>query len=131
MHWPDRCLPSDGAGAGMPVPRVSLSELFRFFFRQGWLAFGGPVAQLGLMHDECVERRRWLDDAEYVRALNFVHVLPGPAASHMAILIGWRVLGVLGGVLAGVLFISPGIITLSALAAVYWGFGSVPELLDR
>ena len=113
----------------MLAPTVRLSELVRVFFRIGWLAFGGPVAQLGLMHDECVERRRWLEDADFVRALNFVHVLPGPEASQMAILIGWRVLGVLGGVVAGVLFISPGIITLSALAAIYVRYGSRPELL--
>ena len=113
----------------MPAPTVRLSELFRVFFRLGWLAFGGPVAQLGMMHDECVERRGWIDDAEFVRALNFVHVLPGPEASQMAILIGWRVLGVPGGVLAGFLFISPGIITLSALAAIYVRYGSRPELL--
>jgi chromate transporter len=113
----------------MPAPSVRLSELVRVFFRIGWLAFGGPVAQLGLMHDECVERRRWLEDADFVRALNFVHVLPGPEASQMAILIGWRVLGVLGGVIAGVLFISPGILTLSALAAIYVRYGSRPELL--
>jgi len=113
----------------MPAPIVRLSELVRVFFRLGWLAFGGPVAQLGMMHDECVERRGWIDDAEFVRALNFVHVLPGPEATQMAILIGWRVLGVLGGVLAGVLFISPGIITLSAIAAVYVRYGSRPELL--
>jgi chromate transporter len=113
----------------MPAPSVRVSELVRVFFRIGWLAFGGPVAQLGLMHDECVEQRHWLKDADFVRALNFVHVLPGPEASQMAILIGWRVLGVLGGVLAGVLFISPGIITLSALAAIYVRYGSRPELL--
>jgi chromate transporter len=82
-----------------------------------------------MMHDECVERRGWIDDAEFVRALNFVHVLPGPEASQMAILIGWRVLGVPGGVLAGFLFISPGIITLSTLAAIYVRYGSRPELL--
>ena len=113
----------------MLAPSVRVSELVRVFFRIGWLAFGGPVAQLGLMHDECVERRHWLEDADFVRALNFVHVLPGPEASQMAILIGWRVLGVLGGVVAGVLFISPGIITLSALAAIYVRYGSRPELL--
>jgi len=113
----------------MPAPSVRVPELVRVFFRIGWLAFGGPVAQLGLMHEECVERRHWLEDADFVRALNFVHVLPGPEASQMAILIGWRVLGVLGGVLAGVLFISPGIITLAALAAIYVRYGSRPELL--
>jgi chromate transporter len=113
----------------MPAAPVSLSELVQVFFRIGWLAFGGPVAQLGLMHDECVERRGWIDDAGFVRALNFVHVLPGPEASQMAIFIGWRVLGVLGGVLAGLLFISPGIITLAALAAIYVRYGSRPELV--
>ncbi|HUM12044.1 MAG TPA: chromate efflux transporter [Myxococcaceae bacterium] len=113
----------------MPAPVVSFSELVRVFFRIGWLAFGGPVAQMGLMHDECVERRRWLEDGDFVRALNFVHVLPGPEASQMAILIGWRVLGVLGGVVAGVLFIAPGFITLAALAAIYVRYGSRPELL--
>jgi len=113
----------------MPAPTVSLAELVRLFFRIGWLAFGGPVAQLGLMHDECVERRRWIDDAEFVRALNFVHVLPGPEASQMAIYIGWRVRRVLGGILAGVLFISPGIVTLSALAAIYVRYGAKPELI--
>ena len=113
----------------MPAPTVSFSQLVRVFFRIGWLAFGGPVAQLGLMHDECVERRRWLEDADFVRALNFVHVLPGPEASQMAILIGWRVLGVPGGVVAGVLFIAPGFITLAALAAIYVRHGTRPELL--
>ncbi len=113
----------------MPASSVPLSELVRVFFRIGWLAFGGPVAQMGLMHAECVERRGWLDDAEFVRALNFVHVLPGPEASQMAILIGWRVHRVLGGLLAGVLFIAPGFITLAALGAIYVRFGSRPELL--
>ena len=113
----------------MLASSVRLSEVIRLFFRLGWLAFGGPVAQLGMMHDECVDRRRWIDDAEFVRALNFVHVLPGPEASQMAIYIGWRALGVLGGVIAGLLFISPGIITLAALAAIYVRYGSRPELL--
>ncbi len=113
----------------MPVPTVSMSELVRVFFRIGWISFGGPVAQLGLMHDECVERRHWLEDAEFVRGLNFVHVLPGPEASQMAILIGRRVRGVLGGIVAGVLFIAPGFLTLTGLAAIYVRFGSRPELL--
>lgn len=113
----------------MSAPSVSWSELVRVFFRIGWLSFGGPVAQLGLMHEECVERRGWLEDSDYVRALNFVHVLPGPEASQMAILIGWRVRGLLGGILAGVLFIAPGLITLAVLAAVYVRFGARPELL--
>jgi chromate transporter len=119
----------DGPWARMPAPPVPFAELVRVFFRLGWLAFGGPVAQIGMMHDECVERRGWLDDAEFVRALNFVHVLPGPEASQMAILIGWRVLGVLGGVIAGFLFIAPGFITLSALGAIYVGYGSRPEVV--
>jgi chromate transporter len=113
----------------MAAAPVSLTELARVFFRIGWLAFGGPVAQLGLIHDECVERRGWLDDEQFVRALNFVHVLPGPEATQMALIVGWRVRGVLGGMLAGLLFVVPGFLTLTLLAWVYVRFGSRPELL--
>ena len=60
------------------------------FFKLGWLAFGGPVAQVGLMHREVVERKRWLSEEEFVQALNFCHVLPGPEALQLGIYLGWR-----------------------------------------
>jgi chromate transporter len=113
-------------GSGRDVP---LAEIIRYFLRLGWLAFGGPVGQIGLMHLEVVERRRWIDEEEFVRALNFCHVLPGPEALQLAIYIGWRMRRHLGGLLAGVLFILPGFITLTALAWIYVRFGTLPQVL--
>jgi len=108
---------------------VSMREIFWYFLKLGWLAFGGPVGQIGLMHLDAVERRRWLSEEEFVRALNFCHVLPGPEALQLAIYIGYKQRGYLAGALAGVLFILPGYITLTALAWIYVHFGKTPEVL--
>src|SRR6516165_12540288 len=99
------------ADEGLDDGPTSLGEVFRYFLKLGWLAFGGPVGQIGLMHLDVVERRRWLTEAEFVRALNFCHVLPGPEALQLAIYIGYRKGGTWAGILAGVLFILPGYIT--------------------
>jgi chromate transporter len=109
--------------------RVSTRELFWYFFKLGWLAFGGPVGQIGLMHLQLVERRRWLTEDEFVRALNFCHLLPGPEALQLAIYAGYRKGGHRGGILAGVLFIVPGYVTLTALAWIYVHYGKTPEVL--
>ncbi|PYS96979.1 MAG: chromate transporter, partial [Acidobacteria bacterium] len=111
------------------VQKVSMAEIFWYFLRLGWLAFGGPVGQIGLMHLEVVERRKWIDEEEFVRALNFCHVLPGPEALQLAIYIGYKQGRYLGGLLAGVLFILPGYITLTALAWIYVRFGKSPQVL--
>jgi chromate transporter len=108
---------------------TSMRDVFWYFLRLGWLAFGGPVGQIGLMHLEVVERRRWISEDEFVRAMNFCHVLPGPEALQLAIYIGWRKRGHLGGALAGFLFILPGFLTLTALAWIYVRFGKRPEVL--
>ena len=76
-------------------------ELFWYFLKLGWLAFGGPVGQIGLMHLQVVERQKWLEEEEFVRALNFCHLLPGPEALQLAIYIGYRKGGYAGGALAG------------------------------
>src|SRR5260221_2194584 len=110
-------------------PPISMREIFWYFLKLGWLAFGGPVGQIGLMHLDVVERRRWLSEDEFVRALNFCHVLPGPEALQLAIYIGYKQRGYLAGALAGVLFILPGYITLTALAWIYVRYGKAPELL--
>jgi len=112
------------------VPAVTLRDVASYFLKLGWLAFGGPVGQIGLMHLEVVERRRWIDEEEFLRALNFCHVLPGPEATQLAIYIGWRKAGWLGGVVAGVLFVLPGFLTLSALAWLYVHFGQDPRVLS-
>jgi chromate transporter len=118
----------DAAGSG-DVQKVSMAEIFWYFLRLGWLAFGGPVGQIGLMHLEVVERRKWLDEEEFVCALNFCHVLPGPEALQLAIYIGYRKGRYLGGLVAGILFILPGFITLTALAWIYVRFGESPQVL--
>lgn len=117
------------AGSPTGAPPVSLSEIFWYFLKLGWLAFGGPIGQIGLMHLEVVERRRWISEDEFVRALNFCHLLPGPEALQLAIYLGYKKAGYVAGVLAGALFILPGYITLTALAWVYVHFGKTPQVL--
>jgi chromate transporter len=106
-----------------------MSEVFWYFLKLGWLAFGGPIGQIGLMHLEVVERRRWISEDEFVRALNFCHLLPGPEALQLAIYIGYKKAGYRAGLLAGVLFILPGYLTLTALAWSYVHFGKTPQVL--
>lgn len=111
------------------TPAVSMAEIFVYFLKLGWLAFGGPVGQIGLMHLQVVERSKWLTEEEFVRALNFCHVLPGPEALQLAIYIGWKKRGLWAGLLAGLLFLFPGFLTLTGLAFIYVCFGKRPEVL--
>lgn len=111
------------------VQTVSMGEIFWYFLKLGWLAFGGPVGQIGLMHLQVVERQKWISEAEFLGALNFCHVLPGPEALQLAIYIGWKKGGYLAGALAGLLFLLPGFITLTALAWIYVEFGKRPAVL--
>jgi chromate transporter len=113
----------------MTSGQVSMREIFWYFLKLGWLAFGGPIGQIGLMHLEVVERRRWIEEDEFVRALNFCHVLPGPEALQLAIYIGYKKRGYLAGAVAGALFVLPGFITLTALAWIYVRFGKTPQVL--
>jgi len=122
---------SSPPAAAQPVEaqKVSMSEIFWYFLKLGWLAFGGPVGQIGLMHLQVVERQKWIDEDEFVRALNFCHLLPGPEALQLAIYIGYKKGGYWAGILAGILFILPGYITLTALAWIYVHFGKTPQVL--
>lgn len=89
------------------------------FARIGCLSFGGPAGQLALMHREIVDERRWLTDAEFLNALNFCHLLPGPEAQQMATWIGWKLHGWRGGLAAGLLFILPGALVILGLTLAY------------
>lgn len=109
--------------------QVPLRDVVAYFAKLGWLAFGGPVGQIGLMHLEIVERRGWLSEEEFLRALNFCHVLPGPEALQLAIYIGWKKGGYVAGAIAGLLFLLPGFITLTALAWIYVRYGTRAEVL--
>jgi chromate transporter len=96
------------------------------WLRIGLLSFGGPAGQIALMHRELVERRRWIDDAAYLRALNFVMLLPGPEAQQLSIWCGWRLRGVRGGLVAGLAFVLPGAAVMAALTFLYIGYGRLP-----
>jgi chromate transporter len=95
------------------------SELVRVFGRIGCLSFGGPAGQIALMHQELVDDRGWVDEDQYLHALNFCHLLPGPEAQQLATWIGWRLHGVKGGLAAGMLFVIPGALVILALSILY------------
>ena len=105
---------------------TSLADLTRAFARIGLLSFGGPAAQIALMHREVVEDRKWVSEQDYLSALSFCMLLPGPEAMQLATWIGWRLHGTLGGLIAGLLFVLPGAAIVLALSMVYAAFGEVP-----
>lgn len=102
----------------------TLPLLTRVFGRIGVLSFGGPAAQIALMHRELVERHGWLDEDRFLRALSFCMMLPGPEAMQLATYAGWRLRGTAGGLIAGGLFVLPGAAVIAALAALYIAFGA-------
>jgi len=97
----------------------SFSHLLRVFLRIGLLSFGGPAGQIALMHRELVEDRQWVSEEDYLHALNFCHLLPGPEAQQLATWIGWRLHGWRGGLAAGLLFVIPGALVILALSMLY------------
>lgn len=107
-----------------PSPR--LSDLCRVFGRIGVLSFGGPAAQIALMHKTLVDDRKWLSEEQYLRALSFCMLLPGPEAMQLATYAGWRLRGIVGGLIGGGLFVLPGALVIFALAPLYAEFGGVP-----
>lgn len=105
---------------------VSLSKMFRVFGRIGILSFGGPAAQISLMQTELVDRHKWLTETQFLQALSFCMLLPGPEAMQLATYAGWKLRGVPGGLLAGLLFVLPGAAVIFALAFGYAYFGQLP-----
>jgi len=107
-------------------PTPTLGEAFKYWLKLGFISFGGPAGQIAMMHQELVERRRWISEHRYLHALNYCMLLPGPEATQLAIYISWLMHGVRGGVIAGVLFFLPAFVLLSLLAGIYLSFGDVP-----
>ena len=104
----------------------SFGEALRVWLRVGLLSFGGPAAQIAVMHREIVDQRHWVSDARFLHALNFCMLLPGPEAQQLATYLGWLMHGVRGGLVAGLLFILPGALVMLALSIVYATLGEVP-----
>ncbi len=107
-------------------PAPSFQEALRTFARIGLLSFGGPSAQIALMHRVIVDEKKWLDEPHYLSALSFCMLLPGPEAMQLATYVGWRLHGFAGGLAAGLLFVLPGAFVVLALSMIYAAFGNVP-----
>ncbi len=101
------------------TPSITFNDLLRVFTRIGLLSFGGPAGQIALMHRELVEERTWISEEDFLHALNFCHLLPGPEAQQLATWIGWRLHGWRGGLAAGLLFVIPGALIILALSVLY------------
>jgi len=108
------------------VEKVGLLEAFLFWLKLGFISFGGPAGQISIMHQELVERRRWISERRFLHALNYCMLLPGPEAQQLATYIGWLMHRTWGGVIAGALFVLPSLFILIALSWVYIAFGEVP-----
>lgn len=107
-----------------PAP-VSFWEAFLFWLKLGFISFGGPAGQIAIMHQELVERRRWISETRFLHALNYCMVLPGPEAQQLATYIGWLMHRTWGGIVAGVLFVLPSLFILIALSWIYIAYGDV------
>lgn len=115
--------------ASTPPPTApAFAELISVFGRIGLLSFGGPAAQIALMHRVLVEERKWLDERTFLSALSFCMLLPGPEAMQLATYSGWRLHGVRGGLAAGLLFVAPGAALVLALSMLYGAYGQTPSL---
>jgi chromate transporter len=118
--------PPMGRPADAAVPFPSFAQALRVWLRVGLLSFGGPAAQIAVMHREVVDERRWVSDARFLHALNFCMLLPGPEATQLATYLGWLLHGVKGGLAAGLLFVLPGAVVMLGLSILYATLGEVP-----
>lgn len=105
-----------------PFP-VSFTQALLYWLKLGFISFGGPAGQISMMHQELVEKRRWISEHRFLHALNYTMVLPGPEAQQLATYIGWLMHGVWGGIAAGVLFVLPSLFILGGLTWLYLAFG--------
>lgn len=117
-----------GAMTATPDHGVPLKEAVAVWARIAALSFGGPAGQIAVMHRIVVDERRWVDEGRFLHALNVCMLLPGPEAQQLATYLGWLMHRTLGGVIAGVLFVLPGAISIMALSIIYALYGQVPAI---
>ncbi|MFD2514976.1 chromate efflux transporter [Pontibacter locisalis] len=106
--------------------RPSFKEAFLFWVKLGFISFGGPAGQIGIMHEFVVDQKRWISDSKFLHALNYCMLLPGPEAQQLATYIGWLLHGVRGGLVAGIFFVLPSVFILLGLSIIYVTYGNVP-----
>lgn len=109
----------------IPPPQVDFRQALLFWLKLGFISFGGPAGQIAIMHQELVERRRWISERRFLHALNYCMVLPGPEAQQLATYIGWLMHKTWGGLIAGGLFVLPSLLILIALSWIYIAYGDV------
>lgn len=126
MNPPDPLQP-DQAQASPPQP-ISLGQAFWYWLKLGFISFGGPAGQIAIMHQDLVEKKRWISEQRYLHALNYCMLLPGPEAQQLAIYIGWLMHRTWGGVIAGSLFVLPSLIILIVLSWIYLAFEHLPAV---
>ncbi len=115
--------PSDNT---QPPAPVTFTEAFWYWLKLGFISFGGPAGQIAIMHQDLVEKKRWISERRFLHALNYCMVLPGPEAQQLAIYIGWLMHRTWGGIVAGTLFVLPSLFILIGLSWAYIAFGDVP-----
>jgi chromate transporter len=108
------------------VQQPPFREALRFWFKLGWISFGGTAAHIAIMHEELVQKKRWISNRQFLLALSHCMVLPGPEAQQLAIYIGWKLHGKPGGFVAGALFVLPSMFVLLLLSVIYVTFGHLP-----
>jgi len=110
-----------------PEP-VTLAQAFWYWLKLGFISFGGPAGQIAIMHQDLVEKKRWISERRFLHALNYCMVLPGPEAQQLAVYIGWLMHKTWGGIIAGTLFVLPSLFILIFLSWIYLAFGNVPAV---
>ncbi|MGZ6544312.1 MAG: chromate efflux transporter [Actinomycetota bacterium] len=116
---------AERADPATPTHGVPFREAARFWVKLGFINFGGPTGQIAIMHDEIVERRRWISNGRFLHALNYCMLLPGPEAQQLAIYVGWLLHKVKGGLVAGIAFVLPSFFVMLALSWLYAVHGDV------
>jgi chromate transporter len=120
MNQPNPSQPS-------PSP-VTLGQAFWYWLKLGFISFGGPAGQIAIMHQDLVEKKRWISERRYLHALNYCMLLPGPEAQQLATYVGWLMHRTWGGVIAGGLFVLPSLLILIGLSWIYLAFGHLPAV---
>src|SRR4051795_5997920 len=125
MSAASKLVPAASAGEAVPAHGVSFGEAVKVWARVAALSFGGPAGQIAVMHRILVDEKRWLGEERFLHALNYCMLLPGPEAQQLAIYIGWLLHKTRGGLVAGILFVLPGVVAIMALSWIYAIFGNV------